>query len=348
MDKEFFKSYIKERCEEFREQYNPEQSWSVLIGKIRRRKIHRICRYCMVAAAMIALLWMGGKKVNQTEGTKLDIALRVSFPEKGSEKAILTLGNGKQVDLSNQYGTITVQQGMHAYNESGNRLIYTDSLRTAGVTPVYNTLFVPRGGEYHLQLSDGTQIVLNAETTLRYPVSFTTETREVYLTGEAYLEVAEDARRPFIVHLGDCSVEVLGTHFNVSAYQDTDIRATLVSGKVKVCSPDMFTVLYPDMQALININTWKIVTQQVNVSRYVSWTKGIYEFRNTSLKEIMDLLGRWYDIDISFSNPALQYKHFTGILYRHEELGGAFEVLERISNITFRREGKKIYVENVR
>ena len=182
-------------------------------------------------------------------------------------------------------------------------------------------------------LSDGTRIWMNAESLLRYPTSFIGEKREVFLEGEAFFEVAKDAKHPFIVHTNRHSVEVLGTSFNISAYPDYKVYTTLAEGRIKVSTAKVSVVLNPDQQAAY---------------LFTSWAKGNYEFRNTSLSEIVAQLSRWYNVDIYFKNESLKDKRFAGIIFRDEELNFAIEVIERVSNVHFTREEETIYIEDSR
>ena len=176
------------------------------------------------------------------------MAAVVSFPETGSRKAILTLENGEKVDQSVKKGTIS-NANSTVINNTANQLLTYRKVEEVSSTPQINTLAIPRGGEYQLILSDGTRIWMNAESLLRYPTSFIGEKREVFLEGEAFFEVAKDAKHPFIVHTNRHSVEVLGTSFNISAYPDYKVYTTLAEGRIKVSTTKVSVVLNPDQQA---------------------------------------------------------------------------------------------------
>ena len=348
-NKKSFEYYIAQRKEEFRCQYDHERSWENLQYKLQKRKNHRLSLYCVAASAAFLFLILGVSHIfslhNNTQNKEAVVAAVVSCPETGSRKAILTLENGEKVDLSVKKGTIS-NANSTVINNNANQLLTYRKVEEVSSTPQINTLAIPRGGEYQLILSDGTRIWMNAESLLRYPTSFIGEKREVFLEGEAFFEVAKDAKHPFIVHTNRHSVEVLGTSFNISAYPDYKVYTTLAEGRIKVSTTKVSVVLNPDQQAVIELNNDDIVTRDVPAYLFTSWAKGNYEFRNTSLSEIVAQLSRWYNVDIYFKNESLKDKRFAGIIFRDEELNFAIEVIERVSNVHFTREGETIYIED--
>lgn len=348
-NKRYFEYYMAERNKEFRSRYNHEQSWEKLQYRIQKRKICRISLYCMTVSATLFLLTLGISHIlslhNNTLNKDAVVAAAVSFPETGGRKAILTLENGEKVDLTIQKGTIS-STGSAVINNTVNQLLTYKKVETEKQTPRMNILTVPRGGEYQLILSDGTRVWMNAASSLRYPTSFIKEKREVYLEGEAFFEVAKDDSHPFIVHTGRHSVEVVGTSFNISAYPNYKVYTTLAEGKVKVKTATDYVLLSPNQQAVIEVDNDDITTREVPACLFTSWAKGIYEFRNTALEEIVAQLSRWYNVDIYFRNESLKNKRFAGIIFRNEELNFAIEVIEKVSNVHFVREREVIYIED--
>lgn len=263
---------------------------------------------------------------------------------QGGTRAILTLADGKVVDLEKTKGGIVEKQSAtNIFNQGGN-LVYKDSLVQAVEKAVFNKVTVPRGGEFKLTLSDGTVVHLNSETVLSYPVRFAGDTREVELHGEAYFEVAKDSTRPFIVYVGDNAIEVLGTHFNVVSYKKDEVYTTLAEGMVKVSHNGQSVILNPDEQAIIEPKMSGIKVREVDASLYVSWINGRYEFRDTELENIAAQLSRWYDVDIRFAAEELKHKRLAGVIYRDEELGFTIKVVERVANVRFIRENNTIYI----
>lgn len=331
--------YRTERSLEFIEQCDKERAWKRVIQKRAFRRFRTAFLYTGASAACIVLLaglFYWAFFTNPSLSDDQIVVLQKIYPEKGESKAQLILGNGEIVDLTTQEGMVakTIQ------NVNGERLIYDSQ-------PVeksqYNTLTIPRGGEYQLVLSDGTHIWMNAESSLRYPVSFIEDTREVTLEGEAYFEVTHDEKRPFKVHTALGTIVVLGTSFNVSAYPQVPVCATLVSGAVAVSTKTSETVLTPGRQALL-AGDGRIEMRKVDVSLISSWRTGTYLFQNMPLRDIASQLSRWYNVDIRFHSAALENIRFTGGIVRDEELAFAISIISEVSSVRFVREKDIIWI----
>lgn len=340
----FFAHYSAKRSIEFMQQYSSQQSWQKLQLKIAQRRMRRIAFRSFATAASVLLIIGLTYTFSLYKYSNNDIAPSAtvaSFPETGSRKAVLTLEDGEVVDLSIKDGNISEKIA----NNANKMLTYATTDTKATDEPVkFNTLTVPRGGEYQLVLSDGTKIWMNAESSLRYPVRFKGK-REVILSGEAYFEVAKDAAHPFIVHIGNNAVEVLGTKFNVSAYPENNIYTTLAHGSVKVINSEGSVTLTPNQQAVMH-SEGSIRIQQVDASLYTSWTTGVFEFKKTQLKDIADQLSRWYNVNFQFASNELKQKNFAGVIFRNEELNLAIEVIEDVSDVKFVRTGNIIRIES--
>lgn len=351
----YLKYYRLLRSMEFLKQADMEAAWK----KIEQEKQWRTFRKSMFAvmkmASMLALVvsmayfaasyWSEEQKVHRVD----DFYAESRFPETGGKKAVLRLDNGQEIDLAGQEGVIQVSDNTVAVSKQGESLSYVKNDEKAGNQhPAnkeeirYNTLQVPRGGEYQLVLEDGTKVWLNAESTLRYPTDFSFG-REVALTGEAYFEVTKDTQHPFIVQVGGNRVEVLGTKFNVSAYPQHSLYATLVEGCVRLNSTTNSVVLQPNEQAVVAASG-NIGVRVVDASVFTAWTQGRYEFRETELEDIADQLSRWYDVDIRFREEKLKSRRFAGVIFRNDELTFAIEVIEEVSDVKFVREGNVIYI----
>ena len=213
--------------------------------------------------------------------------------EHGSMKAQLVLANGKKVDLRPETNLQLEEVGGTRILTSDNRVKYSgkDSLAGQPAEVKYNTLIVPRGGEFSLELADGTRVWLNAESRLRYPVVFMGEERKVEMEGEVYFEVAKNREKPFIVTVNGVDIRVLGTSFNVSAYQE-EVVTTLVEGKVQLKRGDEQVVLSPNQQAEMDKNSGKITMREVNVENLTNGDKG--KLRQV-LKDIDDMVANWKD-----------------------------------------------------
>lgn len=340
------KYYITKRSLEFIRQYNASNAWNKLLKRKKQRQINRVIYSSAAVAASLLIIFSLSYSLFSHKFSKKEVVASVvqdTFPETGSRKATLILNDGQKIDLSVKDGTITNDRGAAiAINKANESLTYvTDKQRPKKETR-YNILTVPRGGEYQLTLSDGTKVWLNAESSLRYPVRFC-DNREVTLTGEAYFEVTEDIEHHFIVHNSDNAIEVLGTKFNVSAYPDNNMQATLAEGKVKVSNLNLSVILLPNEQATIE-ESGSINIKKVDARLFTSWAEGMYEFRKTDLQTIVAQLSRWYDVDMEFKDDSLKQKLFAGVIFRNNELSFAIEVIEDVSNVKFTRENNKIYI----
>ncbi len=226
--------------------------------------------------------------------------------QPGKTGTLLTLSDGSKVLLDTlQNGTIALQGGVMASIRNGI-LQYEGT----GSKVLYNTISTPKGRQFQLKLSDGTNIWLNAESSIRYPIVFTGKERLIHVAGEVYLEVAHKADNPFRVDVnGRTWVEVLGTHFNVNAYENEGtVRTTLLQGSVKVgvnqANTQLFKVLSPGQQALMTKGNAPIrVYNDVNVAAVVAWKAGVFDFENVPLEEAMRQLARWYDIEVVYEQP---------------------------------------------
>ncbi len=269
----------------------------------------------------------------------------------GGNRAILTLDDQSTVILDSASNGVITQQGNIVVRKLENGLLaYTINGReiTENDKAFYNTIRTPRGGQYQVTLSDGTKVWLNAASSLRFPVVFAGSERKVEITGEAYFEVARNEKQPFRVKAAASQVEVLGTHFNVNAYDDeASIKTTLLEGRVKVSVPEagpQAIFLEPGQQAGIAKDGKINVLDDADTEAVVAWVFGRFQFRSADLKTILRQIARWYDADIVYKgNVDL---HFTGQLTRHENVSRIFEKLALTGEVKFKVEGKTIIVSH--
>jgi ferric-dicitrate binding protein FerR (iron transport regulator) len=253
--------------------------------------------------------------------------------EMGTDKAILTLEDGSIVILEKG----TTYQAKNA-NSNGEQIIYDDMSNNAAGEIAYNYLTIPRGGEFFVQLSDGTKVWLNSESQLKYPVAFIDgKTRQVELIyGEAYFEVSPSTTHngaTFKVFNKAQEIEVLGTEFNIKAYKDeTNMYTTLVEGKVAVSYEGKKQNLTPNQQSNVNLLKNSLTVSAVNVSYEISWKVGVFNFERKSLKDIMKVLSRWYNMDVIFENKNLENARFNGLINRRYPIKDILSVLQS-SNI---------------
>ena len=221
-----------------------------------------------------------------------------------------------------------------------------NQLRNIIREPEYYTMNVPYGAEYNLRLPDGTKIYLNAGSSLRYPDQFSGETREIFLTGEAYFEVAPDSLHPFIVHTAEVAVRVLGTSFNVNAYPEREtVAATLVEGSVQVNYKAGQQVIRPGMQLVYDKQNGKAEVSAVDTEVYTSWKDGYYYFKREPLENIMEVLSRWYDLNVFYHNQDLKRMEFGGRLKRYDDISYLLKKMEETQDVEFIIKGNTITVQ---
>ena len=209
----------------------------------------------------------------------------------------------------------------------------------------YNEIIVPSGGEYSLLLADGTTVILNSQTRLRFPDSFTGKVRRVYLSGEAYFDVVRNENHPFLVEFEGGKVCVLGTRFNVKAYRGKNTFTTLVSGKVKVASARDSVLLQPGELCEMDASDFSLAVREADMMVELAWKNGEFVFKNVSLGQIMDELARWYDAEIEYDSSELQGIKLHVYMDRTKTLDEALEIIAKLGNISYDREGKKIMIK---
>ena len=228
---------------------------------------------------------------------------------------------------------------------SGERMVLgTDSLRLGNWVD-FNTLVIPVGGLYELELSDGTRVWLNSVSQLRYPVQFTGKERKVYLSGEAYFDVKTDSLRPFVVESGGMNVRVYGTEFNVTAYRDEKLRTTLVQGKVGIkVDGEKELLLRPGQMAEYDVQTKHLEVQEVNTYLYTAWKEGTFAFKDETIEEIMGRLSRWYDLNVFYANEEVKKQLYDGIIPQVKDFEDILRMIEGTATIHFEIKGNTVIV----
>jgi ferric-dicitrate binding protein FerR (iron transport regulator) len=271
----------------------------------------------------------------------------------GGNKAVLTLANGSMIVLDSVHQGTLAMQGNNRVMKVDRGMIAYHQLAAGSGQPAgekrqpevqFNTLTTPRGGEYQLELSDGTKVWLNSASSLKFPTAFEGKERKVILTGEAYFEVVKDKDQPFKVQVGGMEVEDLGTHFNVMAYSDEpDIKTTLLEGAVKVINGNATATLQPGQQAIITHDSDKdIRVVETDTAEAVSWKNGVFAFHSTNIYEIMKQLSRWYNVDVSYHDSL--HVFLNGEISRNVKVSEVFKMLELTGELSFTIDGKKIIV----
>jgi ferric-dicitrate binding protein FerR (iron transport regulator) len=316
-------------------------------------RIRPLTRRVAVAAAVLLLLASGAwfftshnKPVNPvTAAVTPKPAQLPTDIGPGSNKAVLTLGDGSTVVLdSSTNGSLGRQGNARVIKNGDGQLRYAAAGDGLAKSIVYNVLSTPKGGQYRLSLQDGTNVWLNAGSSIRYPTAFTGKERRVEITGEAYFEIAKNADMPFHVSVtgeNPADIEVLGTEFDVNDYKDEpDMKTTLLGGSIRLSS----VTLKPSQQAVISAGkAIKTVTLD-NAEQTIAWKNGAFEFDDADIPAIMRQISRWYDVEVEYegSRPA---DHFTGRFSRNTSLAGVLQILN-ISGVRFAAENKKIIIKS--
>lgn len=333
-----------------------------LLASIAGKEVKPLRRFrhpVWIAAASLLLVAGSGLAIRmlmQKDGVREGSHAKVSTSPvqplmPGSDRAWLRLADGSVVYLdSTVSGSLAPQSGMRLERTADGGIVYLSdaSIPVAGEGLAYNEISTPRGGQYRVVLSDGTRVWLNAATSMRFPVAFPEGERRVSLRGEAYFEVARDAGKPFRVEASGSLVEVLGTHFNVNAYDDeSTVRTTLLEGRVGVRSmregtADRMKVLSEGQQASVTDDGTVRVTSGADTEEAVAWKNGRFQFNSADLGSIMRQVARWYDAEVVFEgDPDL---HFTGQITRKDEVAKVLRMLEMTGEVRFRIDGRRIHV----
>ncbi|MDN3579305.1 FecR family protein [Mucilaginibacter flavus] len=304
-----------------------------------------------VAATLMVFVGFGAYMLLSNQGNKKAANKRTIAKAQpahdvlpGGNKAILTLANGKTITLDSAKNGLLAQQGSaHINKTKDGQLIYKADGETESDAAAMNTVSTPRGGQYQLVLNDGSKVWLNSASSLSFPAVFKGKTREVEITGEAYFEVAKNAKMPFRVKVNNTVVEVLGTHFNVMAYNDeTDMKTTLLEGSVKISNKDNSSILKPGQRALLKQSGQIKVNDYPDAEDAIAWKDGIFQFRDASIETIMREAARWYDVQVSFQGK-IPVKEFTGRISRNVKASELMSMMRYIG-VNFKIEDKHITV----
>ncbi len=299
----------------------------------------RILRFGVAAA--VVLLVVGSFYLFKGEREeKRDVMPSIALIS--AQRPTLKLNDGSVVLLDSVAAGFK-EEGVTVAKTGGSTLAYLAEDAISKQTLAFNTLNVPKGAEFDLILADGTQVWLNAESKLKYPVAFGGKERVVELEGEGFFKVSKDAARPFRVKTKSQVVEVLGTEFNVDAYPDGEyVYTTLVEGKVKVDTDRKSLELTPGMQSVVGKQN--VYTREVNTGDIVSWRNGMFVLEDKTLEEIMSKLTRWYDFSVFYQNQAAKDITFKGKIPRYASFESILDILERTGEVKFKVSGQTVTV----
>lgn len=320
-----------------------------------RKKQVRLWPRIAAAVAAIGLgLWFYNAGPFVNHNSEYGVAARQNPAQDiapGKSTAILMLANGKTIKLSDTKTGVVVADSELKYTD-GSNIEQEGAALISASSPQQLTAVTPRGGTYVVTLPDGTKAWLNAASSIKFPNSFKkSANRVVRLTGEAYFEVHKDSAHPFIVISGGQQVEVLGTHFNINAYEDEkNVRTTLLEGSVRVAptqnasgSKAAGIILKPNQQAVLKPSK-EIDVVEVSASDAIDWKNGEFVSKNESLASIMRKISRWYNVDVVYTTEELKNKTFDGSLSRYDNVSRILKAIEFAGAVKFKFEGKTITV----
>jgi len=312
-------------------------------------KIFRFYKAIAVAAALIIVVGLAfyfypQPIINRNQIVKQEQHIDIN---PGGNKAVLTLGNGKQIILNDvQDGVLANESGVIIKKTKSGQLVYSTTRGyPLGDDLSFNTITTPKGGQYQVILPDGTSIWLNAATKVRFPVRFTGKERNVSLTGEAYFEVAKNKRMPFKVSSSEQVIEVLGTHFNINSYADeSSLKTTLLEGSVRVLaqtgSGKRNVILKPGEQSAVGSD---LKVAKADLEEVMAWKNNKFTFNSQPLEGIMRQVSRWYNVEVEYKGD-ISGKEFTGSISRYADVSHVLKMLEFTNLVHFKIKERRIIV----
>lgn len=321
-------------------------------GLRKRKDLRRYMPGFPVAAALFVLIsiglvicWMVQRSsrsytINELAKSSVDV-------KPGGQRATLTLPDGRVIALREDQGSVIVSDSMLRYQDG------TEIAKSGGTEGLINTISTPKGGQYHLVLPDGSGVWLNAESTLKYPSRFDPEKRSVELIGEAYFEIAtvyssdKKSHKPFFVISNKQQIEVLGTHFNVSAYEDEPVTTTtLLEGSVSVLAAGRKQQLVPGQQSWVQLGKETTVVD-ADVEKAIGWKNGEFVFYNERIEKVMKDIARWYDVEVIYRDD-VRDKTMWGAVSKFENISKVLKMIELTGvarfDIQIREDNRRVYI----
>lgn len=313
------------------------------LRKTSLRKLAIAASVAVLVAASALLLYLQ----NQTTPQIATAEKQHKLMQAGIGKATLFFDDGRTFELNNS-GTMTMQEGGVTISNTEDGLAFAATGEEKGELR-YSILRVPRGGEYVLTLPDGTHVWMNSESSIRFPSRFEDSERKVELQGQAYFEVAHNTDKPFLVWSGNQQIQVLGTQFDLKAYQnDETMTTTLVHGRVRISlknNPDIQQTLSPNEQCTFNKTDNSLTKRTIETMSFVSWRSGQLMFENEELGEIMKTMSRWYDVEVVFASERARHIRFTGTLMRYDDINEVVNKIAKTNEIKIDVNENRIRVE---
>ncbi len=317
------------------------------IGGLRRNNpkttIYIWSRYIAAAVLLIITLVYLGMQNNIIPGigmTQIDSPI-----VPGGNKALLTMEDGTHIALDQAgIGDVANHGLVRVHKPEDGRLDYQQLEGANFEKAIYHTLSTPRGGQYQLNLSDGTKVWLNAASSIRFPTTFTESERVVEIVGEVYFEVQKQTDKPFVVVANDQRISVLGTSFNVKAYPDEGtVETALLEGKVMVNIRDRGYALIPGQQTIFDKENGRVQITPFVIEEAIAWQSGYFIFGAEHIESVMRKIARWYDVEVIYEGN-MEGKFFSGTMSRYEQVEDVLDMLTLTGTVKFKIEGRRIFV----
>ncbi|MEJ7780178.1 MAG: FecR domain-containing protein [Daejeonella sp.] len=354
-DKAFLESWYLKYQEDDAQDYplsdrieDANSIWSSLLADHKKPTRISLWRPFAAAAALVVAVSFGLYfYIGNSDNPAKEYVTQKVKPEiiPGGNNAMLTLADGRKISLTDaKNGELARQAGIIVTKTSDGQLVYTIS-NTEGTSQTieYNTVETPNGGQYQLRLPDGSNVWLNAASSLKYPATFRSQgQRKVELQGEAYFEIARDRYKPFLVATSNQTVEVLGTHFNISSYSDEGhTKTTLLEGSVKVSTTKGQQIIEPGQQSILSGNFLEV--KKADLEETMAWKNGYFRFNDEKIDDVLRKLSRWYGVEFQYEGK-IPDDGFNGVISRSKNISQVLKMLEKTKAIQFKIEGRRITV----
>jgi len=323
---------------------NPELAWKQISRQINNPfKPLKLLKY---AAAILLPLMATFVVYKQLDVKNIEVSQETEI-KIGEKSAIIYLSDGQQIDLKQDTTSLIRGENDLLIHRDSNILYVDDSMLATGSGNKMNKIVTPKGVEYQLTLSDGSKVWLNADSKLEFPSRFSTKERRVFVSGELYFDVAHNKEVPFVVESKLSELRVLGTEFNIRAYDNENTTvSTLVEGRVEVSNAYGESLrLEPGYEALVSNNRAGLESQKADIEAATAWKKGRFYFDNQGLKHIMEDLSRWYNVDVFYFNTEVRLKRFSVDVPRYQHIDEVLKLMEETGDVTFEVNKQTIIVK---
>ncbi len=320
-----------------------------IISDVRFRKKRTVRLYMrMGSVAAVVLLLLSGIWFWSSDFSGSDVGKRTErirmVTSTPTERLLLRASDGTTYDIDKLVTGRSIGSKQDLFSIEDNEITYASNSPSHTVDHTIHTLVTPKGRQFKVVLSDGTNVWLNAATTLKFPVHFAQDERVVEVDGEAYFEVQKSTKRPFIVHSSGQKIKVLGTHFNVHSYkEDNKSSTTLIEGKVEVSSSGQQRVLLPGEQAISSNQHNELLVQSVNAQDVIAWKDRLFVFHNEEIQDVMRQVSRWYDVEVEYLD-GMEGKHIAGSIPRYENIGKLMAALAATDLLNYEIKGGTVII----